>query len=65
MKKSAKKSNKIKRDYAVYDMKDSEVIVLIGSALEVTEYLKVKKDTMFCAITRKSLIKRRYLVERI
>ena len=53
------------REYAVYDTKDNERLVMIGNANEISNYFKIKKHIFYQVITRKNKIKRRYEVVKI
>lgn len=51
--------------YALYDMKDSEQLVTIGTSKELMKFLNVSQNTFFSTKSKTGMFKRRYLVEKI
>lgn len=51
--------------YVLYDTKDNDIVVCVGSAQEIANYLECSLPTLYCNVSRKTLCKRRYVVERV
>lgn len=51
--------------YAVYDLKDSEAVVCIGDAKEISNFLGITEASLLSAITRESKVAYRYIIKRV
>lgn len=54
-----------KVEYALYDTKDNERLVVIGNEKEISNFLEGKVKSIRSYLTRKSLVLNRYKIEKL
>lgn len=47
------RENKLTTLYGVYDMKNEEQCLFVGNSRECAEYLGIKRDSLWSAVSRK------------
>lgn len=51
--------------YGIYDLKNKEQCVFIGNSKEISEFLNIKRNTLYEYIIRKHKPQRRYEIVKI
>lgn len=51
--------------YALYDTKDNDLCVIVGTIPKIAEFLGIKVNSFYSGVSRKSLFLNRYRAEKI
>lgn len=52
-------------EYAVYDTHDNGILIAIGTAREITEFLCKPINSFYCSVSRGTLVQQRYLITKL